>query len=75
MLMGGMVACNAAAIDPNLVPDGIEGSVAPEICGLNVVGGVRVETLVRRDKFIELMDDQKNGTQLSRIAHEAWKVA
>ena len=68
-LRTGCFAPDAATIDPDLVPDGIEGSATPEICGLNVVGGVRVEALVWRDKFIELMDDQKNGMELSRIDH------
>jgi hypothetical protein len=42
----------------------MQRSMAPEICWLDVVVGIRVKAFVWGLEFVELMDDEKDGIQL-----------
>src|SRR5579863_1762159 len=43
---------------------------APEIRWLDIVVGIGVPAFVGSNVFVELIDDQKDGFELLRIAHE-----
>ena len=55
------------------MPHGMQRSMSPEICRLDVVVGIRVKAFVWRLEFVELMDDEKDGIQLPGIGHEGVK--
>ena len=57
-------------VSRDLVPDDLQIPSSPQIRGLNIVMRIGIEPFVRRYKFIELMNDQKDGSELGRIAHE-----
>src|ERR1035438_9802681 len=58
------------AIEPYLLMDSLEGSKAPQIRGLDIVGGVGIKALIGRHELIELMNDEKDGLQLPSVGHE-----
>ena len=68
--VGGAIEIEPSAIDLDLLLEGIESAVTPKICGLGIIDRIRVESFVGWHVFIELMDEQEDGLELTRISHE-----
>src|SRR5580704_9665286 len=60
-------------IDPDFMPDSMEGSPSPKIRRLDIVVGVCVKAFVGRHELVELMNNQEDGIQLPRVGHEIVK--
>src|SRR5579863_3195401 len=65
-----VVECLLLAVEIDLLLHGFERAASPKIRRIDIVIGIGVPSLIGRNEFVELMDDEKNGIELASIGHE-----
>src|SRR5580700_11072314 len=61
---------SVVVVKPNLPANRLERRGAPKVGGLDIVVRVGVEAFIRILKFIELVQDEKNGIEAAAVFHK-----